>query len=230
MARAYAEGGQGPTRAAPRHGGGQRSVGGKASFNKPCIIGVTGGIASGKSTVARMLAGRGIAHLDADKIVHHLLQHDSATIAEIAAAFPAAKTATGMDRGVLAAQITTQPGALATLEAILHPRVRGVEEAAIAVARRNNLRALVLDIPLLFETDADHLCDVVIVAHAPIHHRRRRAFMRAGMTEEKWQRILDRQLPDAARNHAADIIISTAIGKAATRRQIHRLMHAWGLR
>ena len=230
MASSSAEGGQGPTRAAPRRGGSQRSVGGKAPFNKPIIIGVTGGMASGKSTLARMIAGRGIAHLDADKIVHHLLQHDRQVQTEIAAAIPAAKNAAnGIDRAKLAAHISAHPEALRTLETILHPRVRGVEERAILLARANRLRALILDIPLLFETDAQHLCDVVIVAHAPLPHRRKRAFARPGMTEEKFRRLLDRQLPDHHRNRAADVVISTAIGKAVTRRKIQALMREWGL-
>jgi len=197
--------------------------------HKPLIIGVTGGMASGKSTLARMIAGRGIAHVDADKLVHQLLQHDRSLIADIAAAFPAAKTKASIDRAKLAAHITQHPEALSTLESLIHPRVRALEEEAIAIARRNGLRALVLDIPLLFETDADALCDVVVVAHAPMHRRRRRAFARVGMTEEKWRRLLDRQLPDHHRNHLADVVVSTAVGKAATRRHIQALMRAWGL-
>lgn len=196
---------------------------------KPLVIGVTGGMASGKSTIARMLSGRGIAHVDADKLVHQLLQHDRATGAEIAAAFPAAKKGHGIDRAALANHITKHPESLATLEAILHPRVRAMEEEAIAIARRNGLRALVLDIPLLFETDADSLCDVVIVAHAPMHHRRRRAFARVGMSEAKWQRLIDRQLPDRHRNALADIVIRTDMGKAAVKKQVKALMRAWGL-
>lgn len=204
-------------------------LGGNTPFSKPIVIGVTGGMASGKSTIARMLSGRGIAHVDADKLVHQLLQHDRATGAEIAAAFPAAKKGHGIDRAALANHITKHPESLATLEAILHPRVRAMEEEAIAIARRNGLRALVLDIPLLFETDADSLCDVVIAAHAPMHHRRRRAFARVGMSEAKWQRLIDRQLPDRHRNALADIVIRTDMGKAAVKKQVKALMRAWGL-
>lgn len=204
-------------------------LGGEAPFNKPIVIGVTGGMASGKSTIARMLSGRGIAHVDADKLVHQLLQHDHATGAEIAAAFPAAKKGHSIDRAALANHVTKHPESLAMLEAILHPRVRAMEEEAIAIARRNGLRALVLDIPLLFETDADSLCDVVIVAHAPLQHRRRRAFARVGMSEAKWQRLIDRQLPDRHRNALADIVIRTDMGKAAVKKQVKALMRAWGL-
>jgi dephospho-CoA kinase len=199
------------------------------SIKKPLIIGITGGMASGKSTIARMLSGRGIAHVDADKLVHQLLQHDRATVAQIAAAFPAAKKGHAIDRAALASHIAKHPEALAILESILHPRVRATEEEAIAIARRNGLRALVLDIPLLFETDADQLCDIVIVAHAKLHHRRRRAFTRAGMSEAKWQRLIDRQLPYHHRNALADIVIRTDMGKAAVKKQVKALMRAWGL-
>lgn len=198
-------------------------------MKRPLIIGVTGGIASGKSTVARMIAGRGIAHLDADRIVHHLMRQDRTTINAIAAAFPAAEAAGAIDRSTLAAQIADHPGALKTLEHILHPRVRSVEQKAIRTARRNRLRALVLDIPLLFETDAHLLCDVVIVVHAPLQHRRRRAFTRTGMTELKWQKLLARQLLDHRRHPAADHVIDTSAGKGSTRRQLNRLLREWGL-
>lgn len=198
-------------------------------MKRPLIIGVTGGMASGKSTLAWMIAGRGIAHVDADQLVHQLLQQDRATIAEISAEFRDVSRGTSIDRGKLAKHVAKHPEALAKLEAILHPRVRAMEEEAIAIARRTGLRALVLDIPLLFETDADQLCDVVIVAHASLHHRRRRAFARAGMTEEKWQRLLDRQLPDHHRNALADVVIRTDAGKASARKKIMALMKAWGL-
>ena len=194
------------------------------------VIGVTGGMASGKSTVARMIAGRGILHLNADQMVHHLMKHDRELIADIAVAFPKAVSHNTIDRTVLAQTIAKKPELLETLETLIHPRVRAMEESAIAAARRNRLRAVVLDVPLLFETDADALCDVVIVAHAPLPHRRRRAFARPGMNDEKWKRLLDRQLDDASRHARADIVLPTNIGKAATRRIIHALMSEWGLR
>jgi dephospho-CoA kinase len=209
---------------------GSSAVNGEKSLHpKPIIIGVTGGMASGKSTVARMFSGRGIIHVDADKLVHQLMRTNRTMIAEIITAFPMVKGAHGVNRAALAAHITAHPEALALLESIIHPYVRALETAMIASARRNHLHAVILDIPLLFETDAHLLCDVVIVAHAPLAHRRRRAFARPGMTEAKWNRLLNRQLTDDVRKHAADIVISTAIGKAATRRHVRALMNQWGL-
>jgi dephospho-CoA kinase len=219
------------------------------------VIGVTGGMASGKSTVARMFAGRSILHIDADALVHQLMGGDRETINEIAQAFPDAVVKTQMsprrmigsmqsgaqtpqqvrgdrkiDRAALAAHIANHPEALATLEHILHPRVRAMEEGAIIHASRNRIQAVVLDVPLLFETGLEAICDVVVVVHAPLSLRRRRAFKRKGMTEEKWNRLLDRQLPSHIRNRLGDHVIFTAIGKASTRRQVALLMKAWGLR
>lgn len=194
------------------------------------IIGVTGGMASGKSTLARMIAGRGIAHVDADALVHQLMRDDADTIAAIGDLVPGVVANRRVDRAALATHIAKHPQTLPALEAILHPRVRALEEGAIAFARRNRLRAVVLDVPLMFETGADELCDIVIAAHAPIAQRRARAFRRAGMTQAKWNRLIARQWPDADRNALADIVISTGIGKAAMRRRIHALLCEWGLR
>jgi dephospho-CoA kinase len=193
------------------------------------VIGVTGGMASGKTTLARMFAGPSILHIDADAIVHKLMREDRATREAIAEAFPDAVINNKIDRGALAQAVGKNEKALSALEHILHPRVRAVEENAIAIARRNRLRAVILDVPLLFETDADQLCDLVIVAHAPLKLRRQRAFARPGMNEVKWQRLIARQLPHQERLHRADIIITTALGKAVTRRVVKRLLKTWKL-
>ncbi len=193
------------------------------------VIGVTGGIASGKSSIAAMFSGRGIIHVDADKLVHQLMRNDRDMIAEIIDHFPHVKEGAAISRTALAAEIAKNPQTLSILEHIIHPRVRRAELAAIQMATRNRLRAVVLDIPLMYETGADELCDVVIAAHAPTHHRKRRALGRAGMTHEKFQRLIARQWADADRNALADIVIPTTIGKAATRRFVHRLMVEWGL-
>ena len=197
------------------------------------VIGITGGMASGKSTVARMFAGRGIRHVDADKLVHHLMSEDKETIALLAAVFPEAaetKETLSINRKELAAIAARDSNVLQVLEEMLHPRVRALEVEAIARARREHAKALILDIPLLFETDADDICDVVIAVHAPMSHRRRRAFARSGMTEAKWERLLSRQFPARDRNILADMVIHTGVGKAETRRKVNQLMRQWGLK
>ena len=214
----------------PRSGAKGWSVDQAGANKKPLVIGVTGGMASGKSTVARMFAGRSILHIDADALVHQLMNEDRDTIAALAKAFPKAVSKNAVDRAALAAHIANHPEALAMLEHILHPRVRAMEEGAIVHASRNRIQAVVLDVPLLFETGLEEICDVVVVVHAPLSLRRRRAFKRKGMTEEKWNRLLDRQLPSHIRNRLGDHVIFTAIGKSATRRQVMLLMKEWGLR
>lgn len=193
------------------------------------IIGITGGIASGKSTLAKMFQDLGFPCFNADVAVHQLLQQNAAVIAAIAAAFPASSDGKTVDRSVLAATITHHPEKLAVLEAILHPPVRECEEFFIAAARAQHVAAAVLDIPLLFETDAHTLCDYVIVADAPLAVRKARAFLRDGMSEEKWQRLLARQLPDHAAHPRADIVINTDTSEEETRAVVQALMKQWML-
>ena len=193
------------------------------------VIGITGGIASGKSTIARMIAQRGILHLDADKLVHRLLASDRDTIDDIKKTFPTAIKKNAVDRKALGAAIAGDPAQLKRLEQILHPRVRAAEETAILLATRQRRRAILLDIPLLFETGAEALCDRVIAAHAPLPLRRRRAFQRLGMTEATFARLVSRQLSETERNHRADVVIPTTIGKAHTRRLVDALLHQWKL-
>lgn len=202
---------------------------------RPLIIGVTGGIASGKSTVARMISGPGILHADADHIVHELMQKDRFMIYELSRLVPSAKKlrydgwANCISRGALADAVTANPDLLPKLEEIIHPYARAQEMAIIHAATRNRIRAVVLDVPLLFETDADQLCDVVLVAYAPLPHRRRRAFRRERMNEAKWQRLLDRQIKNHHRHPRADLVIHTHLGKASTRQQIRAFMHQFKL-
>ena len=192
------------------------------------VIGITGGIASGKSTIARMIARRGIPHLDADKLVHRLLAKDKPTIAAIDKQFPGTVKNGTVDRKALGAAIADRPAKLKQLEQLLHPLVRAAEEEAILLAGRQRRRAILLDIPLLFETGAEVLCDVVIAAHAPLPMRKRRALAR-GMSEATIARLVARQLGEAERNRRADIVIPTTIGKAHTRRVVEALLKRWKL-
>jgi len=192
------------------------------------VIGITGGIASGKSTIARMIARRGIPHIDADKLVHQLLAHDKEVIAEIGKLFSGSVKNLQVDRKALGASIAGDAAKLKRLEQVLHPRVREAEEAAILLAARQRRRAILLDIPLLFETGGEELCDVVIAAHAPLPMRRRRALAR-GMNEATIARLVARQLSEAERNKRADVVIPTTIGKAHTRRLVDALLHQWKL-
>ena len=192
------------------------------------VIGITGGIASGKSTIARMIARRGIPHLDADRLVHGLLAKDKAVIAEIEKQFPGTVTKGAVDRKALGLAVAGDAAKLKRLEQVLHPHVRDAEERAILLAQRQRRRAILLDIPLMFETGAETLCDVVIAAHAPLAMRKRRA-LRRGMPEATFARLVSRQMGEAERNRRADMILPTTIGKAHTRRMVEALLRQWNL-
>jgi dephospho-CoA kinase len=192
------------------------------------VIGITGGMASGKSTIARMIARRGIVHVDADKLVHGLLARDRAVIDDIGRLFPGSVTNGAVDRKALGAAIAGDATKLHRLEQLLHPRVRGAEEDAILRAMRQRQRAVLLDVPLLYETGADALCDVVIAAYAPLALRRKRAHAR-GMSAATIDRLIARQLSDAERNRRADVVIPTTIGKAHTRRMVAAFLATLGL-
>lgn len=192
------------------------------------VIGITGGMASGKSSIARMMARRGIPHIDADKLVHELFTHDKPTIAEIGAAFTGSVVDGKVDRKALGAAIAGDPAKLHQLELLLHPRVRHAEEQAILRAARQRRRAILLDIPLLYETGAETLCDLVIVADAPLALRRQRA-LRRGTAPATIDRLIARQMPDHERRLRADVLIPTTLGKAYTRRQVEGLLRRLGL-
>lgn len=174
------------------------------------VLGLTGGIASGKSTLAAHARSLEIPVFDADKAVHVLYENDVAMRQEILAAFPEAEHHGVIDRQKLGAAVFANEERLKQLEAILHPHVRAQEIAFIKNARALGEKIIILEIPLLFETAAETLCDSVIVAAAPESIRKQRAFLRAGMTEEKWQRIIARQLPELVRRNHADIVIDTS--------------------
>jgi dephospho-CoA kinase len=193
------------------------------------VIGITGGIASGKSTVARMFARHHIPHVDADKIAHYLLAHDKKVIEYIAQHFPAAVQHGKVDRKVLGVAIADDPKNLTVLEHIVHPRVRHAEEQAILRATRHRRKAILLDVPLLFETGADALCDVVITVTAPLAMRRRRAMERMHMSAATFDRIIARQWTDAQRCARADVVIPSTLGKAAMQRTVKRLLKEWAL-
>lgn len=193
------------------------------------VIGVTGGMASGKSTVARMIAGDRFPHLDADQLVHHLMNTDQDTIDSIAAAFPGAVVNGMISRAELSKYIAQDERTIAVLEAILHPRVRAAEERAVAEAKKAGKKAVVLDIPLLFESGAEVLCDAVVAVVAPLEVRKARAFARPAMSAIKWDRLIARQLTDEERAAKAHHVIHTDCPEAQTKAEIEALLKQWEL-
>jgi len=190
-------------------------------------IGLTGSIAMGKSTAGAMLRGMGCAVYDADAAVHALMAPGGAAIPAIRAAFadhPQIIRDGAVDRRALGAIVFADPGALTRLEAILHPRVRAVEDRLAAAAKRLGRARLVLDVPLLLEGGDPRRCDLVLVVSAPQWLQRARVLARPGMTPDKLQGILDRQMPDARKRALADRVIPTSLGRGHARRALRRAL------
>lgn len=189
------------------------------------IIGLTGGIASGKSTIARVLSRYHIPVFDADKTTHSLMVPKGAALPAILAAFPEAGSQTaGIDRAALGKMVFGQPDKLRQLESILHPLIAHKRERFLQIARRQHAPASVIDVPLLFETGTDMICDTTWLAWAPPHLIQQRALERPHMTEAKLQAIQKNQYSTAEKMKLADAFIATGLGHGHMIRQIHRLL------
>jgi dephospho-CoA kinase len=182
------------------------------------VAGLTGSIGMGKSTVAAYLRDQGIPVLDADKIVHDLYAGEAAPLIE--AVFPGTTKDGAVDRAALAAKVLASPTELKKLEAIIHPRVRAAEWGFLLDEQDKGSDLAVLEIPLLFETAAQHMFDAVVVVSAPHDVQRERLLARPGMTIEKLEAILARQWSDAAKRAHADFVVDTGVPLEDTYRQI----------
>lgn len=172
------------------------------------VIGLTGSIGMGKSTVAAAFRKNGFAVFDADAAVHDL--YDGAIANDIEIAFPGTVVDGKVDRARLSAALLSNPDKFERLEAIVHPRVRAMERAFLDETAARGAIAAVLEIPLLFESDAAHMCDVVVVVSAKPDIQRARVLERPGMTEEKLTRIISRQMSDAEKRKHADFVVETS--------------------
>ena len=188
------------------------------------ILGLTGSVGMGKSATARLFAEEGAPVHDADAVVHRL--YEGAAVAAIEAAFPGTTSGGRVDRGKLAARVLGHPSALARLEAIVHPMVRAAEEELIALAKTRDDKVVVLDIPLLFETGGDERVDAVVVVTAPAETQRARVLGRPGMTMEKLEAILAKQIPDAEKRRRADFVVDTSRGFEAAGEQVRAILKA----
>jgi len=181
------------------------------------IIGLTGSIAMGKSTAAKMLARMGYAHFDADAVVHALTGPHGRALPAIAAFAPeAVSTEAGMDRRRLGDLAFRDQSVLRKLEAVLHPMVYAENRRLLALWQRQRRRKVLLDVPLLLEGAGERRCDAVWVVSAPKALQAQRALSRPGMTPEKLRGILSRQVPDREKRRRADVVIATGLGRAIT--------------
>jgi dephospho-CoA kinase len=187
------------------------------------IIGLTGSIAMGKTTVAGMFRRLGIPVHEADAAVHRLLGPGGRAVAAVRWVFPEVVRGGRVDRTALGRAVFADPAALERLEGLLHPLVAEETAAFLRRAARRGARVVVLDVPLLLETGGERRCDIVAVVSAPAHIQRQRALARPGMSRERLGRILARQMPDAAKRRRADAVIRTGLTRADTFRQVRRL-------
>jgi dephospho-CoA kinase len=191
-------------------------------MSKPLIIGLTGSIAMGKSTVAEMFEGEGVSVFDADKAVHILQGSGGALVAEIESAFPGTTGPEGVDRQKLGAAVLGDKDKLARLEGIVHPAVAAMRNSFLADNAAEPM--IVFDIPLLFEKGGSKSVDHIVVVSASAEQQRERALARPGMTVEKFEHILNLQTPDAEKRAKADTVIDTGGSIPETRAQVQTLI------
>jgi dephospho-CoA kinase len=182
------------------------------------ILGLTGSIGMGKSATAAMFADAGVPVHDADAAVHDL--YDGEAVPAIETAFPGSTTDGKVDRVKLSAQVVGHAEALKTLEAIVHPMVVEKRHQFLDAAREDGAAVVVLDIPLLYETGTDAVCDAVVVVSAPADVQRARVLDRPGMTAERFESLLLRQIPDEEKRRRADFVVDTSQGFDQARAQV----------
>ena len=187
-------------------------------------IGLTGGIATGKSTVAAQFALMGVPRYDADAAVHTLFKCKGPVQTAVMACFPEAVKVGAIDRKALGRIVFHDDAALKALEAIVHPAVRAEELAFERRMRRMDVPWFIAEIPLLFEVGGEERFDLTIMTSCPAWLQRQRAFARGNMTEEKYRHILRRQMPAHEKRRRADVEIRTGLGKADSMRQVRAIM------
>ncbi|MBW8638342.1 dephospho-CoA kinase [Hoeflea sp. WL0058] len=186
------------------------------------LLGLTGSIGMGKTTIGGMFADRGVPLISADEIVHKIYAGRAAPLIE--AAFPGSVIDGVVDRDVLSRFVLGNEDAMKRLEAIVHPLVHEEREKFVESARRDGARLVILDIPLLFETGGDASVDRVLVVTCDEAIQRERVLARPGMTEEKFEAIKSRQTPDAEKRRRADYVIDTSGTFADSEEQVDQVL------
>lgn len=187
-------------------------------MTRPFILGLTGSIGMGKSTVALMFTELGVPVFDADAAVHRLQGPGGRLLPAIEAAFPGSTGPEGVDRPALGSQVFGNPQALARLEGIVHPAVETMRGEFLLEHAGQDI--VVFDVPLLFEKGGWERVDAIVVVSAPADVQRARVLARPGMTPEKFARILEIQTPDAEKCARAHYVVDTGLSLAETRGQV----------
>ncbi|MBC6440654.1 MAG: dephospho-CoA kinase [Rhodospirillales bacterium] len=198
------------------------------------VLGLTGSIGMGKSTVAAMFARRGAQVHDADTAVHRLYGPGGAAVPVVAAMFPDAIVGSGrnarIDRVKLGAAALGDKAALAALEAAVHPLVGAARDRFLRWACRRGTRLVIVDVPLLFETGGERNVDATCVVSAPAFIQTHRVLRRPGMTADKLASIRRRQMPDAEKRRKADYIVPTGLSRGLTWRSVGIIARDLGTR
>jgi dephospho-CoA kinase len=188
------------------------------------VIGLTGSIAMGKSTAAQAFRNLGVLVFDSDAAVHALYANGGAAVSPLQKLVPKAIAEGAVDRQALSAAIREKPELLRQVEKAVHPLVRQAQKNFLNQCAAEGADLAVLDIPLLFETGRDAEVDVVVVVSAPADIQRRRALARPGMTTEKLDQLLARQMPDAEKRARAHFIVDSSGPLEASAQQIARIV------
>ena len=193
-------------------------------MSRPVILGLTGSIGMGKSTVAQMFREAGVPVFDADAEVHKLQGPGGLLLPAIEAAFPGTIGPQGVDRPALGNLVFGDPAALARLEAIVHPAVAKVRD--LFMLEHAGERLVVFDVPLLFEKGGWEKVDTVVVVSAPFEVQRARVLARPGMTPEKFAHVLGLQVPDSEKRARADFVIDTGTPLPVTRDAVRQVIES----
>ncbi|MGB3445794.1 MAG: dephospho-CoA kinase [Xanthobacteraceae bacterium] len=186
------------------------------------ILGLTGSIGMGKSTTAKMFAEAGVPVYDADATVHRLYEGEAA--AAIEAAFPGTTVNGKVDRALLSPRVVHDAEAMKQLESIVHPMLRAHHQQFLDDAEKSGASVAVVDVPLLYETGGENRVDAVVVVTTAPDVQRERILARDGMTPEKLDAILAKQLPDAEKRRRADFIVDTSHGLDPVRIRVREIL------
>lgn len=186
------------------------------------ILGLTGSIGMGKTTTARLFVEEGVSVHDSDAAVHKL--YESEAVAAIEQAFPGTAVDGKIDRQKLGGMVVNDVAALKRLETIVHPLVRESETRFLQQARLRGEKIVVLDVPLLYETGGEKRVDAVVVVTAPAEAQRERVLERPGMTLDRLEALLAKQMPDAEKRRRANFIVDSGHGIEPAREQIRDIL------
>lgn len=188
------------------------------------IIGVTGGLATGKTFVLECFKQLGFEVFNADSVVHDLLKRDGKAFEQVAALFPNAVTVDGIDRKVISVDVVTHPEKLKQLESILHPLVRNAQVEFMVQVKKGSGKSMVFEVPLLFENQREKYYDYIVVITASPQIQKERALSRTNMNEEKFDLLIKRQMPLGLKERKAHFVIRTNKNHEDTFNQVKRIV------